>query len=562
MTKGKILEQYVQGEGSPITKNLRNFCIIEIRGRLFYNRRKAGLQTSAESWGTGHAVPRIPRVAGGGTHRASQAAFGNMCRGGRMFAPTKIWRKWHRKVNVNQKRYAVVSAIVASAVPSLVLARGHRIESVPEFPLVVGDSAEGVEKTKEAIKLLKHIGDFPDAEKAKNRHGIRPGKVMQGCCLLLLKYKDQAFKLLDLLGLCFSLDIASGPKALTSGVGKLLLPVNKKMDKKKTIFSCFSKYRKRSLKPDDVLKFGLIYAGAQKNVGPSGVTVMIAQNELIGHAQSSTPVTNCHKRHPPPRKAGLQTSAESWGTGHAVPRIPRVAGGGTHRASQAAFGNMCRGGRMFAPTKIWRKWHRKVNVNQKRYAVVSAIVASAVPSLVLARGHRIESVPEFPLVVGDSAEGVEKTKEAIKLLKHIGDFPDAEKAKNRHGIRPGKVMQGCCLLLLKYKDQAFKLLDLLGLCFSLDIASGPKALTSGVGKLLLPVNKKMDKKKTIFSCFSKYRKRSLKPDDVLKFGLIYAGAQKNVGPSGVTVMIAQNELIGHAQSSTPVTNCHKRHPPP
>jgi large subunit ribosomal protein L4e len=92
--------------------------------------RKAGHQTSAESWGTGRAVSRIPRVAGGGTHRAGQGAFGNMCRGGRMFAPTKTWRRWHRKINLNQKRYAVVSALAASALPSLVLARGHRIEEV------------------------------------------------------------------------------------------------------------------------------------------------------------------------------------------------------------------------------------------------------------------------------------------------------------------------------------------------------------------------------------------------------------------------------------------------
>ncbi|CAI9783209.1 unnamed protein product [Fraxinus pennsylvanica] len=76
--------------------------------------KKAGHQTSAESWGTGRAVSRIPRVPGGGTHRAGQGAFGNMCRGGRMFAPTKIWRRWHRAVNVTQKRHAVVSAIAAS----------------------------------------------------------------------------------------------------------------------------------------------------------------------------------------------------------------------------------------------------------------------------------------------------------------------------------------------------------------------------------------------------------------------------------------------------------------
>ncbi|XP_021866703.1 60S ribosomal protein L4-1 [Spinacia oleracea] len=138
--------------------------------------KKAGHQTSAESWGTGRAVSRIPRVPGGGTHRAGQGAFGNMCRGGRMFAPTKIWRKWHRKINVNQKRYAVVSAIAATAIPALVLARGHKIETVPELPLVVSDSIESVEKTSAALKVLKSIGALPDVEKAKDSIAIRAGK--------------------------------------------------------------------------------------------------------------------------------------------------------------------------------------------------------------------------------------------------------------------------------------------------------------------------------------------------------------------------------------------------
>lgn len=40
--------------------------------------RIAGHQTSAESWGTGRAVSRIPRVRGGGTHRSGQGAFGNV----------------------------------------------------------------------------------------------------------------------------------------------------------------------------------------------------------------------------------------------------------------------------------------------------------------------------------------------------------------------------------------------------------------------------------------------------------------------------------------------------
>merc|ERR1711977_670506 len=91
---------------------------------------KAGHQTSAESWGTGRAVARIPRVSGGGTHRAGQAAFGNMCRSGRMFAPTKVWRKWHQKINLGQKRYAVASALAASSVPALLLARGHQVRGL------------------------------------------------------------------------------------------------------------------------------------------------------------------------------------------------------------------------------------------------------------------------------------------------------------------------------------------------------------------------------------------------------------------------------------------------
>ncbi|MDR0876693.1 MAG: 3-phosphoserine/phosphohydroxythreonine transaminase, partial [Treponema sp.] len=41
--------------------------------------------------------------------------------------------------------------------------------------------------------------------------------------------------------------------------------------------------------PLDVSKFGLLYAGAQKNLGPAGTTVVIIRDDLIGHAPSWTP---------------------------------------------------------------------------------------------------------------------------------------------------------------------------------------------------------------------------------------------------------------------------------
>ena len=41
--------------------------------------------------------------------------------------------------------------------------------------------------------------------------------------------------------------------------------------------------------PLDVDRYGLIYAGAQKNMGPSGVTLVIARRDLLGHALPATP---------------------------------------------------------------------------------------------------------------------------------------------------------------------------------------------------------------------------------------------------------------------------------
>ena len=42
-------------------------------------------------------------------------------------------------------------------------------------------------------------------------------------------------------------------------------------------------------KPLDVNRYGLIYAGAQKNMGPSGVTLVIVRRDLFGHALPFTP---------------------------------------------------------------------------------------------------------------------------------------------------------------------------------------------------------------------------------------------------------------------------------
>ncbi len=42
-------------------------------------------------------------------------------------------------------------------------------------------------------------------------------------------------------------------------------------------------------RPVDISKYGLIYAGAQKNIGPSGLVVVIIRKDLLGHARKDTP---------------------------------------------------------------------------------------------------------------------------------------------------------------------------------------------------------------------------------------------------------------------------------
>ncbi len=42
-------------------------------------------------------------------------------------------------------------------------------------------------------------------------------------------------------------------------------------------------------RPIDVRRFGLIYAGAQKNIGPSGICLVIVREDLIGNARPGTP---------------------------------------------------------------------------------------------------------------------------------------------------------------------------------------------------------------------------------------------------------------------------------
>ena len=160
----------------PIRNDVVHFVFYNLnknRRQPYAVNKDAGMLYNAESWGTGRAVARVPRVGGSGTHRSGQGAFANSCRGGRMFNPTTVWRRWNRKVNLTQRRHAVASALAASAVPSLVLARGHAINQVPEIPLVV-DSLQ-ISTVKDLLKILNGLGLEEELNKVKDSKKVRPG---------------------------------------------------------------------------------------------------------------------------------------------------------------------------------------------------------------------------------------------------------------------------------------------------------------------------------------------------------------------------------------------------
>lgn len=93
-----------------------------------------------------------------------------------MFAPTKTTRRWHRKINVAQKRYALCSAIAATGIPSLVMAKGHQIQEIPEVPLVVSDKVQSYTKTKEAFILLRRVKAWNDIAQVYKSKRMRAGK--------------------------------------------------------------------------------------------------------------------------------------------------------------------------------------------------------------------------------------------------------------------------------------------------------------------------------------------------------------------------------------------------
>jgi len=136
----------------------------------------AGKRTSAESWGVGYGIARVPRVKGERYPRAARAAFVTMAVGGRRAHAPTVEKKIHERINKKEKRLAIKSAIAATAIRELVEKRGHILPPEISLPIVVKAEIEGIETTKQAKEFLAKMGLWSDVERVRKRIKIRAGK--------------------------------------------------------------------------------------------------------------------------------------------------------------------------------------------------------------------------------------------------------------------------------------------------------------------------------------------------------------------------------------------------
>jgi len=131
----------------------------------------AGKRTTAESWGSGRGAAMVPRIKNG-----SKAAFIPLAIGGRQAHPPRSQKIYHEKINVKERRFAIRSAVAATCNQDLVEERGHKVENVPQLPLIVDDELATIKKTKETREIFKKLGIFEDIARAKKGKKIRAGK--------------------------------------------------------------------------------------------------------------------------------------------------------------------------------------------------------------------------------------------------------------------------------------------------------------------------------------------------------------------------------------------------
>ena len=122
---------------------------------------------------TGRGIARIARMKGGGGGRQGQAGEVASIRGGRQAHPPKAEKVIYKKINKKENKLALCSAISATKSKELVLQRGHKIDEINSFPIIVSDEIESVTQTSKMIKILEDLKLIQDVKRLENRKNVQ-----------------------------------------------------------------------------------------------------------------------------------------------------------------------------------------------------------------------------------------------------------------------------------------------------------------------------------------------------------------------------------------------------
>ncbi len=135
---------------------------------------RAGRDRSAEFFGVGLGLARIPRIKHGPLR--GTGAIVTMTRGGRRPHVTTPEKRVYKRINRKELRLAVASAVSATGVKDLIERRGHVIDRIPSFPVIVSDEVESLTKTPELMEVLDKLGFTEDINRVKENIKIVGGK--------------------------------------------------------------------------------------------------------------------------------------------------------------------------------------------------------------------------------------------------------------------------------------------------------------------------------------------------------------------------------------------------
>ncbi|MCW3985263.1 MAG: 50S ribosomal protein L4 [Candidatus Bathyarchaeota archaeon] len=159
---------------TPLRPDVIKRAVVALQSRRFQPQGRdpmAGKRTTAESRGVGLGIARVPRMKD-----RNRAAFGVSIVGGHRAFPPRSEKRVVKRIPRKEMGLALRSAVAATGAKDVVAGRGHLVDDVRDFPLVVVDDVEDLRRTKDVEGVLLELGVWADVFRVKESRSVRAGR--------------------------------------------------------------------------------------------------------------------------------------------------------------------------------------------------------------------------------------------------------------------------------------------------------------------------------------------------------------------------------------------------